>query len=119
MDKDKGNGRSAKPELKLNLTCQLPRGEPSALMRMETEDEDDDSDLPTSMASSTSSGLSLTSDPPSSCVSSANSPQASKSMVVAGCPRCLVYVMLPVDDAKCPQCNNAVLVNFGSKNKNI
>nr|KJB36293.1 hypothetical protein B456_006G151100 [Gossypium raimondii] len=53
--------------------------------------------------------------PPSSCVSSemnqdvdaanvrySSSPEAT-SMVLVGCPRCLMYVMLSEDDPKCPK----------------
>ncbi|KAF5747772.1 hypothetical protein HS088_TW05G00499 [Tripterygium wilfordii] len=58
--------------------------------------------------------------PPSSCVSSenqedtvmySNSPEAS-SMVLVGCPRCLMYVMLSEDDPKCPKCKSTVLLDF-------
>ncbi|XP_020582185.1 uncharacterized protein LOC110025852 isoform X2 [Phalaenopsis equestris] len=57
------------------------------------------------------------SSPPSSCVSSENeqkqgdSPET-KSMVLAGCPRCLIYVMLSEEDPKCPNCKSAVLLDF-------
>lgn len=87
-------GKSQKPELRLNLT----RGGPSSPKR-----------------SSTSSSAS--SSPPSSCVSSENdqkmvdSPEA-KSMVLAGCPRCLMYVMLSEEDPKCPNCKSTVLLDF-------
>ncbi|KAG8483819.1 hypothetical protein CXB51_023552 [Gossypium anomalum] len=62
--------------------------------------------------------------PPSSCVSSemnqdvdaanvrySSSPEAT-SMVLVGCPRCLMYVMLSEDDPKCPKCKSAVLLDF-------
>ncbi|KAK8554027.1 hypothetical protein V6N13_072948 [Hibiscus sabdariffa] len=62
--------------------------------------------------------------PPSSCVSSEMdqdvdtgnvryliSPE-STSMVLVGCPRCLMYVMLSEDDPKCPKCKSAVLLDF-------
>lgn len=52
--------------------------------------------------------------PPSSCVSSdvsMSSPEAT-SMVLAGCPRCLMYVMLSEDDPKCPKCKSTVLLDF-------
>ncbi|KAL8168127.1 hypothetical protein V2J09_009626 [Rumex salicifolius] len=54
--------------------------------------------------------------PPSSCVSSENSqdvtdPGASM-MVVVGCPRCLMYVMISDDvDSKCPWCKSHVLLD--------
>ncbi|MBA0638261.1 hypothetical protein Godav_028970 [Gossypium davidsonii] len=34
------------------------------------------------------------------------------SMVLVGCPRCLMYVMLSEDDPKCPKCKSAVLLDF-------
>ena len=60
--------------------------------------------------------------PPSSCVSSemnqddnslrySTSPEAT-SMVLVGCPRCLMYVMLSEDDPKCPKCKSTVLLDF-------
>ncbi|KAE8718982.1 putative CCR4-associated factor 1-like protein 11-like [Hibiscus syriacus] len=55
--------------------------------------------------------------PPSSCVSSemdidTNSGDTSTSMVLVGCPRCLMYVMLSEDDPKCPKCKSTVLLDF-------
>ncbi|KAL3536052.1 hypothetical protein ACH5RR_004513 [Cinchona calisaya] len=59
--------------------------------------------------------------PQSSCVSSelnqdhqdtyifSNSPD-STAMIVAGCPRCLMYVMLPEKDPRCPKCKSTVLL---------
>ncbi|KAK9156815.1 hypothetical protein Scep_003389 [Stephania cephalantha] len=53
--------------------------------------------------------------PQSSCVSSENvepnSPET-KSMVLAGCPRCLLYVMLSDEYQKCPRCHGTVLLDF-------
>ncbi|CAA3001499.1 Hypothetical predicted protein [Olea europaea subsp. europaea] len=68
-----------------------------------------------------SPGRSSTS-PPSSCVSSelinpeeslfySNSPEAT-SMVLVGCPRCLMYVMLAEEDPKCPKCKSTVLLDI-------
>ncbi|XP_006652270.1 protein GL2-INTERACTING REPRESSOR 1 [Oryza brachyantha] len=56
---------------------------------------------------------------PSSCLSSenehglqwSNSPEAT-SMVLAACPRCFIYVMLPQDDPRCPQCKSPVILDF-------
>ncbi|XP_054788672.1 protein GL2-INTERACTING REPRESSOR 1-like [Prosopis cineraria] len=59
---------------------------------------------------------------PSSCLSSelnqedgqqrySHSPEAT-SMVLVGCPRCLMYVMLSEDDPKCPKCKSTVLLDF-------
>lgn len=70
--------------------------------------------------------------PPSSCVSTelnqvidnnnnnlgySNSPEAT-SMVLVGCPRCLMYVMLSEDDPKCPKCKSTVLLDFLHDNNN-
>ncbi|KAL5215264.1 hypothetical protein ABZP36_004416 [Zizania latifolia] len=54
--------------------------------------------------------------PASSCVSSdAEEEEAvAKSMVVAGCPQCLMYVMLSEEEQqpKCPRCKSPVLLHF-------
>ncbi|KAG4129680.1 hypothetical protein ERO13_D09G097200v2 [Gossypium hirsutum] len=34
------------------------------------------------------------------------------SMVLVGCPRCLMYVMLLEVDPKCPRCKSTVLLDF-------
>ncbi|KAG5248136.1 Gb:AAF [Salix suchowensis] len=33
-------------------------------------------------------------------------------MLVAGCPRCLMFVMLSEVDPKCPQCKSTALLDF-------
>ncbi|EHA8591002.1 hypothetical protein COCNU_scaffold030165G000020 [Cocos nucifera] len=87
----RNNGKSPKLELKLNLSLR------TTSRRVGAEEEDE------SLASAS---------PPSSCVSSgSNSPEAT-TMVLAGCTRCLMYVMLPQEDPKCPKCKNAVLLDF-------
>ncbi|KAM3299061.1 hypothetical protein ACQJBY_040515 [Aegilops geniculata] len=51
--------------------------------------------------------------PASSCVSSDEEEvAAAKAMVVAGCPRCLMYVMLSSEPPRCPRCNSPVLLQF-------
>ncbi|XP_009349304.1 protein GL2-INTERACTING REPRESSOR 1-like [Pyrus x bretschneideri] len=55
--------------------------------------------------------------PPSSCVSSElnqddNFSPETTSMMLVGCPRCLMYVMLSEDDPKCPKCKSTVLLDF-------
>lgn len=93
------NGNVPKLDLKLNLSP--PRVNPRV------------------QSPSRSSTVSPTS-PPSSCVSSemnpddagygfSNSPEAT-SMIVAGCPRCLMYIMLPEKDPRCPKCKSTVLL---------
>ncbi|XWS73856.1 hypothetical protein CRYUN_Cryun02cG0165200 [Craigia yunnanensis] len=58
--------------------------------------------------------------PESSCVSSEpddttmqypSSPEVT-SMLLVGCPRCLMYVMLSEVDPKCPRCKSTVLLDF-------
>ncbi|KAH6806159.1 hypothetical protein C2S51_030990 [Perilla frutescens var. frutescens] len=59
--------------------------------------------------------------PPSSCISSelnqqdeylrySKSPEAT-SMMLVGCPRCLMYVMLSEEDPRCPKCKSTVLLD--------
>ncbi|KAK9734311.1 hypothetical protein RND81_04G130700 [Saponaria officinalis] len=50
--------------------------------------------------------------PTNSCVSSETSSPKGSTMVLVGCPRCLMYVMLSQDDPKCPKCNNSLLIDF-------
>ncbi|KAL5215481.1 hypothetical protein ABZP36_006882 [Zizania latifolia] len=62
---------------------------------------------------------------PSSCLSSENehglqwssSPEAT-SMVLTACPRCFIYVMLPQDDPRCPQCKSPVILDFLQQHDN-
>ncbi|KAG6412154.1 hypothetical protein SASPL_124823 [Salvia splendens] len=60
--------------------------------------------------------------PTSSCVSSEANHQEDQfrylegheenSMMLVGCPRCLMYVMLSEEDPRCPQCKSTVLLDF-------
>ena len=52
--------------------------------------------------------------PASSCVSSDAEEVAAAPMVVAGCPQCLMYVMLSEEEKqpKCPKCKSPVLLHF-------
>uniref|UniRef100_A0A0D9ZZU8 GIR1-like zinc ribbon domain-containing protein n=1 Tax=Oryza glumipatula TaxID=40148 RepID=A0A0D9ZZU8_9ORYZ len=36
----------------------------------------------------------------------------SSGMILAGCPRCMMYVMLSREDPKCPKCHSTVLLDF-------
>ncbi|XP_022854269.1 uncharacterized protein LOC111375645 [Olea europaea var. sylvestris] len=50
---------------------------------------------------------------PRSCVSSeeyCKSPKAT-SMVLVGCPQCLMYIMLSEEDPRCPKCKTTVLLH--------
>ncbi|CAA0822523.1 Unknown protein [Striga hermonthica] len=65
--------------------------------------------------------------PQSSCVSSersqagadwdrySSSPEAT-SMMLVGCPRCLMYVMLAEEDPRCPKCKSTVLLDVIHEN---
>ncbi|KAG1369729.1 hypothetical protein COCNU_15G000950 [Cocos nucifera] len=91
----RNNGKGPKLDLKLNLS---PPARGATSRRVADED-----DSPKGSSSSS---------PPSSCLSScSNSPEAA-SMVLAGCPRCLMYVMLSEEDPRCPKCKSAVLLDF-------
>ncbi|XP_019084769.1 PREDICTED: uncharacterized protein LOC104706514 [Camelina sativa] len=36
-----------------------------------------------------------------------------KSMVVVGCPNCIMYIIISLEsDPRCPRCNNHVLLDF-------
>ncbi|KAE8664182.1 hypothetical protein F3Y22_tig00112852pilonHSYRG00058 [Hibiscus syriacus] len=65
--------------------------------------------------------------PPNSCVSSemnqlleveSNSTSSdaavveTETMLLVGCPRCLMYLMLSGNDPKCPKCKSTVLLDF-------
>ncbi|GAA0164794.1 hypothetical protein Leryth_012107 [Lithospermum erythrorhizon] len=62
--------------------------------------------------------------PQSSCVSKEPCPEddnnmeqypsspETTSMMLVGCPRCLMYVMLSDEDPKCPKCKSTVLLDF-------
>ncbi|XP_077234435.1 uncharacterized protein LOC143876628 [Tasmannia lanceolata] len=96
------NGKNPKLDLKLNLSP------PRANRRI--------MESPTNRSVGSSS--------PSSCVSTElnvgpdnDSPEAT-SMVLAGCPRCLMYVMLSEEDPKCPKCKSTVLLDFLHDNNN-
>ena len=98
--------RRSGPKLDLKLNLSPPRANPRA-------------ESPTRLAA-----VSPTS-PPSSCVSSelnqdetlqySNSPEAT-SMMLVGCPRCLMYVMLAEEDPRCPKCKSTVLLDVFHEN---
>ncbi|KAK9126256.1 hypothetical protein Scep_015102 [Stephania cephalantha] len=107
------NGRSPKLDLKLNLSP--PRLNPQQVEQNRSRV----SSTPTSPASSC---LSSELNDDSTGLRYSNSPEAT-SMVLVGCPRCLMYVMLSEDDPKCPKCKSTVLLdflhdNFTKKNRN-
>ncbi|XP_057536136.1 protein GL2-INTERACTING REPRESSOR 1 isoform X1 [Amaranthus tricolor] len=94
MSRRQGSNNIPKLDLKLNLSP------PSSTIGA------------TSMMESPTRSSSIS--PPSSCLSSdisMSSPESSP-MVLVGCPRCLMYVMLLEDDPKCPKCKSTVLLDF-------
>ncbi|KAM7464311.1 hypothetical protein LguiA_032432 [Lonicera macranthoides] len=101
MSHRKGNG--PKLELKLNLSP------PGANRRVD------------------SLGVVSPTSPPTSCLSSelmnlqedkySSSPETT-SMMLVGCPRCLMYVMLSEEDPKCPKCKSTVLLDIHPYNNN-
>ena len=79
-----------------------------------------------SLPSRSTSVSPTTLSPPSSCVSSelnqeepllrySSSPEAT-SMMLVGCPRCLMYYMLAEEDPKCPKCKSTVLLDIVREN---
>ena len=101
----KGNTSAPKLDLKLNLS-------PPSVNSQRVES-------PEAAAISSSSSSSEIS-PRTSCVSweadhqvmknYESSPETS-SMLLVGCPRCLMYVMLSDVDPKCPKCKSTVLLD--------
>ncbi|KAH0749891.1 hypothetical protein KY290_029123 [Solanum tuberosum] len=101
------------PKLDLKLNLSPPR-------------ENNNNIFPVSPSRSSSSYTSsMERSPASSCISREptpddhnhqqffGSPEATTtSMMLVGCPRCLMYVMLSVKDPKCPKCKSSVLLDF-------
>ncbi|XP_010246397.1 PREDICTED: uncharacterized protein LOC104589690 [Nelumbo nucifera] len=95
------NGKSPKLDLKLNLSP--PRANP----QVESPNRSSSLSSPSSCVSSELN--------PEETVHYSNSPEAT-SMVLVGCPRCLMYVMLSEEDPRCPKCKSTVLLDFLSDN---
>ncbi|CAN0879399.1 Protein GL2-INTERACTING REPRESSOR 1 [Linum grandiflorum] len=108
------------PDLDLKLSLSTSRGSRN------NSNNNNNHHLRMASSSPTRSSTMSSASPPSpnSCVTSmemnqeertpmlrfTSSPDATK-MVVVGCPRCFMYVMLAVDDPKCPQCQSTVLLD--------
>ncbi|EEF38587.1 protein GL2-INTERACTING REPRESSOR 1 [Ricinus communis] len=92
------------PKLELKLNLSPPRV------------NDQRAESPESSAASSCSEMSSK----NSCVSSEDAAnnykngrsQGSSSMVLVGCRRCLMYLMLSDVDPKCPKCNSTVLLHL-------
>ncbi|GMY15769.1 hypothetical protein FCV25MIE_11008 [Fagus crenata] len=91
--------KSPKLELKLNLSP------PRANSPVESPN------VSTSFSSDMSIEGSCVSSEPEDTMHCPSSPE-STSMVLVGCPRCLMYVMLSEVDPKCPKCKSTVLLDF-------
>lgn len=61
--------------------------------------------------SNESSSTELVHSSEGSCVS-CDPAQETKAMLLVGCTRCLMYVMLPEIDPKCPKCKSTVLLDI-------
>ncbi|XP_062083625.1 protein GL2-INTERACTING REPRESSOR 1-like [Humulus lupulus] len=107
----------------MQLNLNLPRPPPRR-QREETPEPNSPSSAGESSASSSSESSSTSEmSIDGSCVSSEaeqesmmSSPEsvrtAAAPMVLAGCPRCLMYVMLSDANPKCPKCKSTVLLDF-------
>ncbi|WOL00383.1 hypothetical protein Cni_G09096 [Canna indica] len=94
------NRKSQKLDLKLNLSLLPPRLA-----------GDEASPHGGGYASSPSASSCLSTEPDLG-LRSPMSPELTSSMVLAGCSRCLMYVMLSENDMKCPKCGSTVLLDF-------
>ncbi|XP_059281073.1 protein GL2-INTERACTING REPRESSOR 2-like [Lycium ferocissimum] len=116
------NGNGPKLDLRLNLSP------PRAMNHHNHHDQHQHhiDQHPIRMQES-SPNRSMTSSPTSSCVSSddspshqrhVSSPETTTSMVLVGCPRCLMYVMLAEGEPKCPKCKTTCLLDVVCESKN-
>ncbi|KAI7997459.1 hypothetical protein LOK49_LG10G01345 [Camellia lanceoleosa] len=103
----RGNG--PRPELKLNLSPPQPR------MRGNRQVVESPRRLGTvSPTSPQSSCVSWEQNQDYSCSSS--STEEATSMMLVGCPRCFMYVMLAEEDPRCPKCKSTVLLDVLRQN---
>ncbi|ERN16191.1 hypothetical protein AMTRI_Chr11g152730 [Amborella trichopoda] len=110
---EKRQGSSPRLELKLTLSPSKEVGERSPSHNgYESSDSGSRSSLlPTSPISSCVSSDTNMAEFEGSGLQYSESPEAT-SMVLVGCPRCLMYVMLSEQDPKCPKCKSTVLLDF-------
>ncbi|KAI4322458.1 hypothetical protein L6164_022151 [Bauhinia variegata] len=106
-------GGSSRLELRLNLSPS-----PSTAREANLSSLEDSAEFSTSSILSYSSEMTVE----GSCVSSKaeEQQQETRAMLLVGCPRCLMYVMLSVvnPDPKCPKCKSTVLLDFLNQEKN-
>ncbi|KAK4759589.1 hypothetical protein SAY87_022720 [Trapa incisa] len=105
----KRSGAGLKLDLKLNLNLSPPRADSP---RSDAALSPTGSGSTNSCLSSEVHGTDLhRHDHSRHHISSSSSPEET-SMVLMGCARCLMYVMLSEDDPKCPRCKSTVLLSF-------
>ncbi|KAE8729396.1 RNA-binding protein pno1-like isoform X1 [Hibiscus syriacus] len=95
-----GKASSPKVELKLELSPPTPgaANQPAAVLSPNAS---------VSSSEMSSGGSCMSSEPPGGPNSYEGTP-----MMLVGCPRCLMYVMLSEVDPKCPKCKSTVLLDF-------
>ncbi|XXG73454.1 hypothetical protein AAC387_Pa07g2367 [Persea americana] len=104
------HGRNPGLDLKLNLSP------PANRQRVESPNRSASPMSPTSTPTScVSTEVNMMVDGDAGqALQASNSPDA-MSMVLVGCPRCLMYVMLSdEEEPKCPKCKSSVLLDFQS-----
>ncbi|OQU87905.1 hypothetical protein SORBI_3003G365800 [Sorghum bicolor] len=104
----RNNGKASKLEF-LRMGLSRARGGPSTTARPGGESGNAGSTTSPRRVSSSSSS---TASPPSSPDAPVVAGGGAAPMVLAGCPRCMMYVMLSREDPRCPRCHNAVLLDF-------
>ncbi|KAB1209720.1 hypothetical protein CJ030_MR2G010228 [Morella rubra] len=94
--------RANDPELELNLNLSPTR---------ENSPHESGTSVSTYSSEISIEGSCVSSEPEETTMDCPSSPKA-MSMVLVGCPRCLMYVMLSGVDPKCPKCKSTVLLDF-------
>ncbi|OIW05885.1 hypothetical protein TanjilG_23671 [Lupinus angustifolius] len=97
--------RIRSPRLELRLNLSPPRTPTSSTISANLS-----FDFSISSSSPSPSSVSTHSSEGSSCLSS--EAEETRAMLLVGCPRCLMYVMLYDVDPKCPKCKSTVLLDF-------
>ncbi|PON65228.1 E3 ubiquitin-protein ligase [Trema orientale] len=107
-----------KLELKLNLSVPPPRQQRADSPEPSTHSSSADSATSSSSSSEMSiDGSCVSSEAEQECLSRPDSGTAAP-MVLVGCPRCLMYVMLSHANPKCPKCKSTVLLDFINEETN-
>ncbi|KAE9593111.1 hypothetical protein Lal_00028782 [Lupinus albus] len=99
--------RTKSPRLDLRLNLSPPKTPTSSSISTNLSL---DFSISSSSSSPSPSSVSTHSSEGSSCLSS--EAEETRTMLLVGCPRCLMYVMLYDVDPKCPKCKSTVLLDF-------